>query len=297
MAESRLFQMVYLLLEKGTMTAPALAEHFEVSVRTIYRDIDALSGAGIPVFATPGKGGGISIQESFVLSKSLLTEQEQAQIMMALQGIHMVDAESTAALLSKLSGAFQRQNVRWIEVDFSEWEPSRRARFDALKSAIFAGKRVSFLYHNVRGEAARRLVEPLKLVFRSRDWFLYGYCCLRGGYRLFKLTRIKALETTDEAFTREVPAQVFAEMEAPALTCVQLTLLFEPEMAYQVYDHFADVEPQADGRLLVQAEMPENAYLYSHLLSYGDKAEVLAPMSARQEMQARIDKMQGKYKT
>lgn len=120
MAENRLFQMVYLLLEKGHLTSSELAEHFEVSDRTIYRDIDSLSAAGIPVYTKQGKGGGIFIQENFILNQSLVSEQEQTQILMALQAIHLIDDRNTDGLLSKLSAIFQKQQVNWIEVDFSD---------------------------------------------------------------------------------------------------------------------------------------------------------------------------------
>ncbi|CAH0121113.1 hypothetical protein PAE9249_03639 [Paenibacillus sp. CECT 9249] len=158
MAENRLFQMVYLLLEKRSMTAPELAEHFEVSVRTIYRDIDILSATGIPVYTTQGKGGGISIRDNFVLNKSFISEQEQRQILMALQGINIVDADNTSAVLSKLSGVFQKQNVNWIEVDFADWNRTNSV-FQTLKSAIFQNKKVSFLYFSGKGESANR-TEP-----------------------------------------------------------------------------------------------------------------------------------------
>lgn len=119
MAENRLFQMVYLLLEKGHLTANELANILK-SDRTIYRDIDSLSAAGIPVYTKQGKGGGIFIQENFILNQSLVSEQEQTQILMALQAIHLVDDRNTDGLLSKLSAVFQKQQVNWIEVDFSD---------------------------------------------------------------------------------------------------------------------------------------------------------------------------------
>lgn len=119
MKENRYFQMIYLLLEKGNMTAPELAEYFEVSVRTIYRDIDILSSAGIPVYTAQGKGGGIFIQDNFVLNKSLLSDEEQKQILMALQSTQILEEENTNILLSKLSSVFQKQNISWLEIDFS----------------------------------------------------------------------------------------------------------------------------------------------------------------------------------
>ena len=114
MKENRYFQMVYLLLEKGTMTAPQLAAYFEVSVRTIYRDIDILSAAGIPIYASQGRGGGISIQDNYVLKKSMLSQEEQKHILMALQSMQVIERESAKSLLLKLSSVFQREHVDWL---------------------------------------------------------------------------------------------------------------------------------------------------------------------------------------
>ena len=121
MEQSRLFKIVYHLLEKGKSTAPELADKFEVSVRTIYRDLDAISSAGIPVYATQGKGGGIFIMQDFVLDKSLLSQREKEQILMALQGISITEHNQSDELLIKLSRLFQSKVTNWIEVDFSEW--------------------------------------------------------------------------------------------------------------------------------------------------------------------------------
>lgn len=294
MAENRLFQMVYLLLERGTMTASELAKHYEVSVRTIYRDIDTLSAAGIPVYAISGKGGGISIEESFVLNKSLVSEKEQEQIMMALQGIQMVDNENTSALFTKLSSIFQKRSTNWIEVDFYDWQPSHRSLFNSIKTAIFESKKVSFLYYSNKGETTHRIVEPLKLVFKSKNWFLYGYCQLRDDYRLFKLTRIKEFEITSETFKREAPDKIFDEKEFD-LEMISITLLFDESMAYYIYDIFEEVTQQEDGRFLVQIEMPNNEFLYNNLLSYGDKAEVVGPESIREKFKKYLKNIQDKY--
>ncbi|SCY76873.1 helix-turn-helix transcriptional regulator [Alkaliphilus peptidifermentans] len=300
MAENRLFQMVYLLLEKGSITAPQLANYFEVSVRTIYRDIDILSAAGIPVYTTPGKGGGISLQENFVLNKSLISEAEQEQILMALQGIRIVDVENTNGLLAKLSSVFQKKNVNWIEVDFSDWvkKEANESVFNTLKSAIFQNKKISFLYFSGKGESINRLVEPLKLVFKSKDWFLYGYCCLREKNRLFKLTRIKELELTSENFTRFVPPQIFEGVEKISEKTIPVTLAFDKEMSFRVYDEFSDgVTCNDDDSFLVKTHLPHNEGLFSYLFSFGDKVEVISPQSIRDELQIRLKKIQDKYIT
>ena len=288
MKENRYFQMIYLLLEKGSMTAPELADYFEVSVRTIYRDIDILSSAGIPVYATRGKGGGISIQDNFVLKKSILSEQEQTQILMALQGIRIVEDEYTRTLLSKLSSVFQKQNVNWLEIDFSSWTKSGAGKdnFQKLQSAIFKSKIVAFHYYSGKGEVIKRVVEPLKLVFKSTDWYLYGYCSTRNDFRFFKLTRIRNLEITNDEYVRSIPEQIF------------VTLLFDKSMSFRVYDKFDDeVTENQDGSLLVETVMPNNELLISHILSWGDKVEVISPQNIRNKVSERAKKIYENYKT
>lgn len=146
MEQGRLFKIVYHLLDKGRATAPELAEKFEVSVRTIYRDLDAISAAGIPIYTVQGKGGGIFILPEFVLEKSLLTPQEKEQILMALQGLAAAEDSRTDELLTKLGGLFRVQGVNWIEVDFSDWHKNTAGAelFDELKRAVFSCRRVSF---------------------------------------------------------------------------------------------------------------------------------------------------------
>ena len=300
MKENRYFQMIYLLLEKGSMTAPELADYFEVSVRTIYRDIDILSSAGIPVYATRGKGGGISIQDNFVLKKSILSEQEQTQILMALQGIRIVGDEYTRTLLSKLSSVFQKQNVNWLEIDFSSWTKSGAGKdnFQKLQSAIFKSKIVAFHYYSGKGEVIKRVVEPLKLVFKSTDWYLYGYCSTRNDFRFFKLTRIRNLEITNDEYVRSIPEQIFVEEEKFEMETVKVTLLFDKSMSFRVYDKFDDeVTENQDGSLLVETVMPNNELLISHILSWGDKVEVISPQNIRNKVSERAKKIYENYKT
>lgn len=300
MKENRYFQMVYLLLEKGSMTAPALAEYFEVSIRTIYRDIDILSSAGIPVYTVQGKGGGIFIQDNFVLKKSLLSEQEQEQILMALQGIKVVEDEYTKTLLSKLSSVFQKQNVNWLEIDFSSWTKSGAGKnnFKKLQSAIFKSKVVLFYYYSGKGEAIKRVVEPLKLVFKSTDWYLYGYCSTRNDYRFFKLTRIRNLEITNDEYIRSIPDQIFEEEEKFEMETIKVTLLFDKSMSFRVYDKFDDeLTENPDGSLIVETVMPNNELLFSYILSCGDNVEVISPQSIRNIISERVKKIQKKYIT
>ncbi|MFR2740982.1 MAG: helix-turn-helix transcriptional regulator [[Clostridium] innocuum] len=300
MKENRYFQMIYLLLDKGQMTAPELADYFEVSIRTIYRDIDILSAAGIPIYATQGKGGGIAIQDSYVLKKSLLSEQEQKQILMALQGIRVLEDEQINMLLSKLSGVFQRQQGNWLEIDFSTWTKSGAGKhnFQLLQSAIWKSRIVSFSYYSGKGEQTKRIIEPHKLVFKTSDWYLYGYCTLRKDFRFFKLTRIRDLKLQDAEYMRETPEHIFERSDEFEMKTVQVTLLFDARMSHEVYEKFdEEVSEQEDGSLLVTTILPDNELLYSYILSCRDGVEVLSPPYVRDNVRKRVGKILEIYKT
>ena len=297
MAHNRLFQMLFMLLEKGSSTAPELAEHFEVSIRTIYRDIDILCSAGVPIYTMQGKGGGIFIQENYVLNKSLLSEQEQKQILLSLQGLNILDDENTSALLAKLKGIFQKQNVNWIEMDFSEWSKKNEDLFHRLQSAIFKSKIISFTYHSGKGQSKSRSAEPLKLIFKGRDWYLYAFCQTRQDFRFFKLNRIKNLRITERGFVRAAPEKVFDNVSRYSVKTITLSLLFQKEMAYRVYDEFDDVTELEDGNFSVNIALPNNDSLYGFLLSFGDSVEVIAPPQVRKTMIKKINFMKNKYKT
>ena len=300
MKENRYFQMIYLLLDKGQMTAPELADYFEVSIRTIYRDIDILSSAGIPIYATQGKGGGIAIQDSYVLKKSLLSEQEQKQILMALQGIRVLEDEQINMLLSKLSGVFQRQQGNWLEIDFSTWTKSGAGKhnFQLLQSAIWKSRIVSFSYYSGKGEQTKRIIEPPKLVFKTSDGYLYGYCTLRKDFRFFKLTRIRDLKLQDAEFMRETPEHIFERSDEFEMKTVQVTLLFDAGMSHEVYEKFdEEVSEQEDGSLLVTTILPDNELLYSYVLSCRERVEVLSPPYVRDNVRKRVRKMLEIYKT
>ena len=294
-AEYRLFQMVYYLMDKGNTTAPELAEKFEVSIRTIYRDIDILSSAGIPVYTTQGKGGGIFLPENFILNRSLISEEEQNQILAALQSLSGVDEKNNQALLKKLGSVFQKQTTNWLEIDFSDWHPQNEEQFQILQKAIFQKTRLRFHYFSRGKLGSDRKVEPLKLVYKARDWYLYAYCCEKQAYRLFKLKRIKQLQQTTETFERTAPEKVLDPQKIYTEKKQMVRLAFTPELAYRVYENYEQVEEAEDGRLLVEGEYPVNESFYSFLLSFGGQIEVLSPRSVRQEMSKKIDQLKTIY--
>ena len=287
MEQSRLFKIVYHLLEKGKSTAPELAEKFEVSIRTIYRDLDTISAAGIPIYATQGKGGGIFIMQDFVLNKSLLSEQEKEQILMALQGISATEYNQTDELLIKLGGLFQSKVTNWIEVDFSEWyknTPNYNV-FNLIKNAIFNQNMITFSYFAQEGNYSNRTVEPIKLIFKNKDWYLYGFCLLRNDFRFFKLTRIKDLEISSDTFRRAVENIPKVETVIKNKNFIHAKLKFSPKVAFRVYDEFTDdVSKDNQGNLYVNIDLPDNETLFSYILSFGDNIEILEPDYLRHSM-------------
>lgn len=300
MQESRLFRIIYYLLDKGKSTAPELAEKFEVSVRTIYRDIDIISSMGIPVYAMQGKGGGITLLDNFVLDKSLLSTREKEQILMALQGIIVTEPNNSDELLTKLGSLFQTKNTNWIEVDFSNWvkrNPSQDI-FQLMKSAIFSRNVISFQYFSSNRESTERRVEPLKLVFKSKDWYLYGFCLIRNDYRFFKLTRIKEMEIQAEVYSREIPSTCSIGKQMDIQNAIAVTLKFDQDMAFRVYDEFAEgVTEDKQGNLYVRTNLPDSDTLYSYLFSFADSVEIVEPENIREQVKNKLAAMQKKYVT
>lgn len=300
MQESRLFRIIYYLLDKGKSTAPELAEKFEVSVRTIYRDIDIISSMGIPVYAMQGKGGGITLLDNFVLDKSLLSTREKEQILMALQGIIATEPNNSDELLTKLGSLFQTKNTNWIEVDFSNWvkrNPSQDI-FQLMKSAIFSRNVISFRYFSSNRESTKRRVEPLKLVFKSKDWYLYGFCLIRNDYRFFKLTRIKEMEIQAEVYSREIPSTCSIGKQMDIQNAIAVTLKFDQDMAFRVYDEFAEgVIEDKQGNLYVRTNLPDSDTLYSYLFSFADSVEIVEPENIREQVKNKLAAMQKKYVT
>lgn len=282
MHEGRSFKIIYHLLTKGQATAPELASRFEVSVRTIYRDIDALSGAGIPIYTEPGRNGGIHLLDGFVLDRAVLSETEKQEILLSLQSLSATRQIDSSEILGKLSALFHTHPEDWLEVDFSRWGSDREGdgsddqKFQTLRAAIIRRQAIRITYAGPYGTTSERTVHPLRLLYRSKSWYLRAYCTEKKALRLFKLTRILDHALTEEHFSYDA---FLDQPEPPPQKYTAVTLRFPEEMAYRVYDEFdsAQVHRQEDGDLIVSAEMPEDAWLIGFLLSFGTQVDILSP--------------------
>lgn len=297
MQESRLFQILYYLLDRGSATATELAERCQVSVRTIYRDVDALSRAGIPVYAETGRNGGIRVLEHFTVDRAILSEEERLQIMASLKSLAAVGQGCEQDTLSKLAAVFAVPGEDWYEVDFSRWGEGRRdnEKFETLKSAVIHHKVVEIAYVSSDGKESLRKIQPLKLAYRSREWYLKAWCMERKDFRIFKLNRILRMTCTEQSFT---PRHFPEFPQADSAGCEGITLRFPREMAYRVYDEFDPeaVERMENGDLLVQnVDMPQDAWLTGYLLSFGTSVEILHPAHLRETVARQARAIWEKY--
>lgn len=283
---NRLFEIVYILLEKKGVTSKELAQRFEVSTRTIYRDIETLSSAGIPVYMSKGKGGGISLLPEFVLNKAVITDAEKEDILSSLKAVNAVNPNKTDTALKKLSSLFGDSNPDWIEVDFSSWAKAQNETetFNTLKSAILSKRIVSFSYASARGQQTAREVEPLKLCFKSGAWYLYGYCKSRCDFRFFKLRRIRELCVSEESFPRKSPTQIFSKENVFQEEYIKLKLKLSAEVAYRVYDEFDSYAQQEDGSFIAEINYPKGEWLVYYITTFGRHCEVLEPEDLRNDV-------------
>lgn len=301
MRESRLFQIIYQLLEKEKVTATALAQQLEVSVRTIYRDVDALSSAGIPIYASQGKNGGIQLDKNFVLAKSLLSQKERQLILEGLQGLGTTNGllgDQQLQLQTKLAALFKIKNPNWLEIQFSPWQNGRKQQelFEQAKEAICQQRYLSFSYFGRQRERSQRQVKPIRLIFKGQDWYLYAYCLLRQDFRFFKLSRIKDWRVLADVFAEDF-SEMIIEADFSSAEPIKVSLKFSPQAAYRIYDELENVTIHQDGYLYAEVELPDNDVLESYLLSFGDKVEILGPEPIRQGFKERLEKMRDSYKT
>ena len=282
MQESRLFKILYHLLEKGHVTAQELAKQFEVSVRTIYRDIDSLSEAGIPVYAEKGRNGGIFLLEDFTLNKVLLSEKEKKDILASLQSLSMVGAGFDQEMLTKLSALFQVSSEDWFEADFSRWggKSNDNEKFESIKTAVIRHKAMRIVYESSYHGRCERIIHPLKLLYKSKEWYVKAFSTKKQEFRIFKLNRMVAWEVLEEEFEPVPFPELQEDMPIPHN---KIVLRFPKEMAYRVYDEFDTslVERMEDGDLVVSAHMQGDDWLIGYLLSFGTQVEVVEPLYLR----------------
>ena len=297
----RLFEIVYILMDRKNVTAEELSGHFGVSKRTILRDVETLSMANIPIYTKQGKNGGISLIDDYVLDKTVLTEEEKKLLLLGLKTL-LPTGEIRKGMLSRLDPMFSVRDTSCIEVDFSRWSNPKkdRTRFDLLKNAILDHKAIQFSYPSTTGEVTDRKAYPLKLLFQSQAWYISSYCLLRNDYRTFKINRIISLEVLNEHFNPDdykVPEYDGYEENHETGRYIEFKASFSPSVAYRLYDEFAPdtIKRNEDGTFSVEAKLPDGEWLYGYLFSFGENIRIIAPASLKDKLREKLRKMEKNY--
>ena len=282
----RLIGILSVLLQEEKTTAPELAERFEVSRRTINRDIEDLCKAGIPIRTTQGTGGGISIMDGYRMDRTILTSKDMQMI---LAGLRSLDSVSGSSYYGRLMEKIQAGSSEFITgrdsilIDLPSWYRETLApKIETIQDAIGDRRSIRFLYYAPSGES-RRTVEPYYLVFRWSSWYLWAWCTDRKDYRLFKLNRMDQVTETDQEFIcREAPMpDLSTEKIFPG--GIKVKALFTQDMKWRLVEEFG---PQCftetgDGKLLFTADYTDMENLVTWFMTFGAKAEVLEPAEAR----------------
>ena len=297
----RLIGILSVLLHKEKMTAPELAERFEVSRRTINRDIEDLCKAGIPIQTSQGTGGGISIMEGYRLDRTILTSKDMQMI---LAGLRSLDSVSGSSYYCQLMEKIRTGSSEFISgrdsilIDLSSWYgDSLTPKIETIQDAVENRHLVRFQYYAPSGES-ERTVEPYFLVFRWSSWYLWGWCKDRKDFRMFKLNRMDRIQKTDESFECRNIAMPDLSNEKIFPGGIKVKVLFEPDQKWRLVEEFGPkcFTEYDDGRLLFTGDYTDLGNLITWLMTFGDKAEVIEPREAREAISQMVKRMMKIYK-
>lgn len=293
----RLIGILAILLNRDKVTAPYLAEKFEVSRRTISRDIDALCRAGIPIATAQGRDGGISIMEGYRLDHTLLSSAEMQAILAGLRSLDSVAGTNRYKLLMEKLAPPEVESARHISINLASfYKTSLADKIEAIHMAIAHRRAVAFDYFGPNGESHRE-IEPYQLVFEWASWYVYGYCPARGGFRLFKLNRLLHLKVLEQEFAWRNPPEMNLDLGRVFPHRFHVKARFAPEVKWRLIDEYGEssFSTEQDGTLLFSFGFTEQDSLFSWLLSFGDKAELLEPQELRRDLLAQAKAICAKY--
>ncbi len=274
---------------------------FEVSPRTIYRDIDAINMAGIPVRSTSGVGGGFEIMQEYKVDKKVFSIDDLSALLMGLSSLSgMIRGDELVHALAKVKSFIPADRAKDIElkvnqicIDLSPWTGNLQLQsyLEIIKTALQESRLLTFEYVAHHGNKTERTAEPYQLVLKNSHWYLQGYCHKRNDFRLFRLSRMSNLQIQEETFSPrdyQKPFLNFAEMWETMQTKIKIRIhksVMDRVLDYCAYEDFF---PDGDEHYIVSFPFIENEYHYDILLSFGDKCECLEPLHIRTEMKRRI---------
>lgn len=296
----RLIGILSVLLQEDQVTAPYLAEKFEVSRRTINRDIEDLCKAGIPIRTSQGIGGGISIMDGYKMDRTILTSRDMQMILAGLRSLDSVSGSQYYGQLMEKIKAGSSELVSGSEsilIDLSSWyKDALSAKIEMIQAAIEGKKIIRFNYYAPGGDSVRE-IEPYYLIFKWSSWYVWGWCKLRKDFRMFKLNRMVEITQTGEMVeNREIPIPDLST-ERVFVGDIKVKAVFDASMKWRLIEEFGpkSFQTQPDGTLLFEHEYKDKEGLIAWILTCRDKATVLEPASVREELRRITSNLAQKY--
>lgn len=282
----RLIGIITILLQQDKITAPELAKRFEVSKRTINRDIEDICKAGIPLITMQGYDGGISIADTYKIDKALLSQEELQAILAGLRGIDTVFQTSHyIKMIEKMSSRKNRiiaDDVIIIDLA-SHYQYSLTPKIETIKQAIQTQHTLVFQYYYEKGEGQRR-IEPYHLVFKWSSWYVFGFCLDRKAYRLFKLNRLWDLQMEEETFSkREIPEEELSFGAFLTEGNIHLKAIFAGSEKHRLIEEYGidSFTMSGDEKLLFERDFASYENMREWIFSFGDKVDILEPQALR----------------
>lgn len=296
----RLIGILSILLQQKKITAPELADKFEVSKRTINRDIENLCKAGIPIQTAQGCGGGIQIVDGYRMDRTLLTSKDMQMIMAGLRSLDSVSGSNYYGQLMeklKLGSSHFIGGKDSILIDLSSWYKDAIApKISLIQEAIESRKLITFDYYSPSGNSIRK-IEPYYLIFKWSSWYVWGWCHNREDFRLFKLNRLDRLKKSNDGFVLREVTMPDLSIEKIFPEKIHVKAIFDLKMKWRLVEEFGPhcFEEIEDEKLLFCADYSDKDNLISWLLTFGDKVILLEPIEVKEEIKEMLIGMQKNY--
>lgn len=292
----RLLSIVIVLLEQNKISATKLAEMFEVTTRTIYRDIETIQAAGIPIVTYTGINGGIGILEKYKIDKKFFTKEDINTLMTGLGSIaSSVSNVELTKVLTKLQSLIPEEHIQEIKlksgqiiIDLTTWSGNKKlqSNLNKIKEGLNERKYLEFHYLDGSGRSSKRKVEPYQLLWKEEKWYMNSYCTLRNDFRLFKLARISYLKVLDETFTLRKFDIKDLEMNWIEKRIINIKLLADISLKERILERCEEdrITYCDENKMIVDFPFVDDDFDYEELLSFGNRCECLEPAEVREKL-------------
>lgn len=306
----RVIAIIMILLEREKVSAKKLAEQFEVSARTIYRDFESINQAGIPIISTSGPGGGVEILKTYKIEKRLFSTSDITSLLMGLGSIQSnLPSDEIVCTLAKVRGMIPPEKQKelnfranQIKIDVTPWlyAGDLSNTIKVVKMAMEQQRTLHFDYRDIRNQKSTRMIEPYCLLLKGEDWYVQGYCLTRNDFRTFKLLRMQNIRIMEQTFElREFPAERLAGASFNDKSLIPAKLRIHEEIRDMITARFGEdcLTPDGKGYYTAEVHLPLDDLACRYLMGFGNKCECLEPEALREKMRELSEEINRYYST